>query len=166
MKTAVSVRRPGRLGAVAALGLLMGALSSCADVKAAALPMHVSDVRVAPAEGGVRVSLAVTGSGQVYLPRNPRQNCATAPHVRILEVGTRRVVYPVNVTPGALCTQDVQVLAPGQGDLGTPLDPEASGTVWVERVIALPPGHYIVESWIPATGELPQLKAPYRAVRF
>lgn len=130
-----------------ALVLLAAALAGCANVSAAT-PLRVTDHQVRPVAGGIEVSLRLTGQGEYLLGRANRQNCATAPHVRVLEVGTRRVVYPAE-TPGVVCTQDV--VSVGEGD--------------VTRRIELPSGHYVVEAWVPASGEMPKLRAPYAVVR-
>lgn len=66
--------------------------------------------------------------------RDSDQNCAAAPSVRVLEVGTRKVVYPTG--DKRICTQEmVERTAP------------AGGTAIFERTLKLPVGEYMVEGW-------------------
>ena len=69
--------------------------------------------------------------------RDNDQNCVTAPQVRVLQVGTREVVYPVPGAAPKLCAQDLETkTAP------------ARGNVTFTRTLDLPAGDYMVESWL------------------
>lgn len=71
------------------------------------------------------------------LARQNDQDCAFAPLVRVLRVGTREVVYPRAGTRAPLCTQEMQSkTAP------------AKGMVSFTRTLNLPAGDYVIESWL------------------
>ncbi|MDL2344935.1 hypothetical protein QOL99_12360 [Deinococcus sp. MIMF12] len=110
------------------------------------------------AQGPLRLSLTLRSSLAFALPldvsRDPRQNCAFVPSVRVLRVGTREVVYP---TPGAeprLCAQDLEsrVLAAG-------------GETTFTRELDLLPGEYMVEGWYAGLLGGERVKVPARPVR-
>ncbi|MFC6591198.1 hypothetical protein ACFP81_03570 [Deinococcus lacus] len=82
--------------------------------------------------------------------RDNRQNCAVAPLVRVLEVGTRRVVYPPAEAEPMLCAQDMDIRT---------LEP--AGSTSFSRTLKLPAGEYMVEGWHPANGQ----KVPAQPVR-
>lgn len=69
------------------------------------------------------------------LGRSNAQGCAFAPHVRVLKVGTREVVYPTSEL--RLCTQELR-------DQVVP----AGGEAKLTRELDLPPGEYMVEGWV------------------
>ncbi len=69
--------------------------------------------------------------------RDNEQNCTTAPQVRVLEVGTRAVVYPLSGTSPRLCAQDLETKTAA-----------AKGNVTFTRELELAPGEYMVESWL------------------
>ena len=74
---------------------------------------------------------------ELSAPRDNRQDCAAGPLVRVLEVGTRNVVYPPAGNGNAmLCAQDLFVKTVAAG-----------GSVRLERTLNLPAGDYMIESW-------------------
>ncbi len=66
--------------------------------------------------------------------RDSDQNCAAAPSVRVLQVGTRAVVYPTGQK--RICTQEMKVLTAPAG-----------GSATFERTLSLPAGEYMIEGW-------------------
>lgn len=90
---------------------------------------------------------------ELQAARNNAQNCAYAPLVRVLAVGTREVVYPVAGEP-KMCSQDMQTQK---------VDPNE--TVTFTRTLNLPAGDYMIENWFTGlvNGEL--LKIPGTPVR-
>ena len=68
--------------------------------------------------------------------RDNRQNCAFAPSIRVLEVGTRKVVYPDGSGNVMLCAQDMSTQTL-----------KANGTLRYTRTIELPAGEYMIEGW-------------------
>lgn len=90
-----------------------------------------------PGEVQLTLTLRTQGSsGQLQTAR--RQDCAFAPQVRVLEVGTRRVVYPDARREPLICTQELRTDRLSSG---------VEGAVVFERSIRLPAGEYVVESW-------------------
>lgn len=86
--------------------------------------------------------------------RDNDQNCATAPQVRVLQVGTRAVVYPVPGAAPRLCAQDLETkTAP------------ARGNVTFTRELDLAPGEYMVESWLTGFADNLLVKVPAAPVR-
>jgi hypothetical protein len=86
--------------------------------------------------------------------RDNEQNCATAPLVRVLEVGTRAVVYPVPGASPRVCAQDLETrTAP------------ARGNVTFTRELDLAPGEYMVESWLTGFANDLLVKVPAAPVR-
>jgi len=66
--------------------------------------------------------------------RDNEQNCAAAPLVRVLQVGTRAVIYPTGEK--RICTQEQQIqTAP------------AGGSATFTRTLILPAGEYMIEGW-------------------
>ena len=66
--------------------------------------------------------------------RDSEQNCAAAPLLRVLKVGTREVMYPTGEP--RICTQEMaSQTAP------------AGGTTTFKRTLTLPAGEYMVEGW-------------------
>ncbi|GAA4021961.1 hypothetical protein GCM10022631_40300 [Deinococcus rubellus] len=66
--------------------------------------------------------------------RDSEQNCAAAPSLRVLQVGTRAVIYPTGEK--RICTQEQQIqTAP------------AGGSATFTRTLTLPAGEYMVEGW-------------------
>ncbi|MFC4424862.1 hypothetical protein [Deinococcus navajonensis] len=106
--------------------------------------------------GPVPVSVNVMNhTGQdvtLSLPRDSRQFCAAAPHIRILRVGTREVVYPLAYTD-RMCTMDM---------VSTVL--KAGTVVPFTRSVTLPKGHYLIEAWIPGVNGQ-KLRTPYRVFK-
>lgn len=84
-----------------------------------------------------RLTLQNVGPTNVTLTasRHSGQNCAYAPLLRVLKVGSRQVVYPTDEPPH-LCTQEA---------LNTTLKPQQSLTL--EHNIKLPTGDYLLEGW-------------------
>ncbi|MFC4640192.1 hypothetical protein [Deinococcus hohokamensis] len=66
------------------------------------------------------------------LPRDSRRFCAAAPHVLILQVGTRDVVYP-----NCMCTMDMVTTVLKAGEV-----------VPFTRSVTLPKGHDLIEPWV------------------
>lgn len=86
--------------------------------------------------------------------RDNDQNCATAPQVRVLEVGTRAVIYPPAGASPRLCAQDLETrTAP------------AKGNVTFTRELELAPGEYMVESWLTGFADDLLVKVPAAPVR-
>ncbi|WP_161883233.1 hypothetical protein [Deinococcus alpinitundrae] len=88
--------------------------------------------------GEFTLSLALTNNQAAALEfstgRDSEQNCAAAPLVRVLQVGTRVVVYPTG--DKRICTQEQQMkTAP------------ASGSATFTRTLTLPAGEYMIEGW-------------------
>ena len=77
--------------------------------------------------------------------RDSDQNCAAAPSVRVLQVGTRAVIYPTGEK--RICTQEMKIqTAP------------AGGRTTFERTLKLPAGEYMIEGWFQGfAGDLGQL---------
>lgn len=68
--------------------------------------------------------------------RDNRQNCAFAPSLRVLKVGTREVVYPDGSGNAMLCAQDMKTDTL-----------KAGSSVRYTRTVTLPAGEYMVEGW-------------------
>ncbi|WP_420595800.1 hypothetical protein [Deinococcus sp.] len=83
--------------------------------------------------------------------RDSEQNCAAAPAVRVLQVGTRTVVYPTGEQ--RICTQEM-----------TSQTAPAGGTATFKRTLKLPAGEYMVEGWFQGfaggTGNRVKVSAP------
>lgn len=93
-----------------------------------------------PRTVGTEFSLSLTLQNGQTVPlklsagRDSDQNCTAAPSIRVLQVGTRDVVYPVG--DKRICTQEmVERTAP------------AGGSAVFERTLKLPAGEYMVEGW-------------------
>lgn len=90
----------------------------------------------------VRLTMTIQNTGgqaqELSAPRDSRQNCTFGPLVRVLEVGTRKVVYPPAEGQGEpmLCAQDMWMETVVAG-----------GSVKLERTLDLPAGDYMIESW-------------------
>ncbi|CAM4146584.1 hypothetical protein [Deinococcus marmoris] len=86
--------------------------------------------------------------------RDNEQNCSTAPQVRVLEVGTRAVVYPLPGASPRICAQDLETrTAP------------ARGNVSFTRELELAPGEYMVESWLTGFANNLLVKVPAAPMR-
>ncbi|WP_295823484.1 hypothetical protein [uncultured Deinococcus sp.] len=103
------------------------------------LTFTVRSTRPAPVVFGVR--------------RDNDQNCAFAPLLRVVEVGTQRVVYPV-AGQQRLCTQEVVTKSTA-----------VSGNVSFSRTLTLPGGEYMLESWLSARVGGAAVRVPARPVR-
>lgn len=68
--------------------------------------------------------------------RDNRQNCAFAPSLRVIRVGTREVVYPDGSGNTRLCAQDMKTDTL-----------RAGGTLHYTRTLNLPAGEYMIEGW-------------------
>lgn len=86
--------------------------------------------------------------------RDNDQNCAFAPTVRVLRVGTREVVYPAPGAEPRICTQE----------LLTKTAP-AGGSVVFTRDLDLPAGDYIIEGWFGGFADNERVKVPAQPVR-
>lgn len=93
-------------------------------------------------------------SVKVQVARDNEQNCATAPTVRVLRVGTREVVYPEPGKSPSLCAQDLRTdtLA-------------ARGQATYTRELNLAPGEYMVEGWLSGFAQGVRVKVPAQPVR-
>ncbi|MDV6373343.1 hypothetical protein [Deinococcus arenicola] len=108
--------------------------------------------------GKVGLTLTLKNSNPVAITfgvrRDNEQNCSTAPQVRVLQVGTRAVVYPVSGAAPRLCAQDLETkIAP------------AKGSVTFARDLDLPPGEYMVEGWLSGFADKTLVKVPAMPVR-
>ena len=88
--------------------------------------------------GEFALSLTLTNNQAAALGfsagRDSDQNCAAAPLVRVLQVGTRAVIYPTGEK--RICTQEQQIqTAP------------AGGRAVFTRTLTLPAGEYMIEGW-------------------
>ncbi|AFZ66008.1 hypothetical protein Deipe_0408 [Deinococcus peraridilitoris DSM 19664] len=105
---------------------------------ATALSAQSAAPRTASAAQGVNVSLTLRNSSTmvqtVSFGRSSAQECATAPHVRVLRVGSREVVYPAGEP--RFCTQELR-------SESVP----AQGSVTLSRTLNLPAGEYMIEVW-------------------
>lgn len=86
--------------------------------------------------------------------RDNDQNCAAAPTVRVLRVGTREVVYPAPEASPLLCTQELL-------NRSVP----AGGSVTFTRDLALPAGEYMIEGWFAGFADNLRVKVPAQPVR-
>ncbi|MDB5044806.1 MAG: hypothetical protein JWQ08_856, partial [Deinococcus sp.] len=106
-----------------------------------AVPTGLTATLTAPRSvtGRVSLTLKVTNTSpkavQLGAARDNDQNCAVAPLVRVLRVGTREVVYPVAGEP-RLCAQDFRTDTAGVGE-----------AVKYTRDLDLLPGEYMIEGW-------------------
>lgn len=129
-------------------------------------------VPVTPTPGGVTATLAAprTVSGSVNLTlalkstrpvplsfslgRDSSQNCAFAPSVRVLRVGTREVVYPAAGEGPRICTQELLSRAA-----------PARGSAVFTRALDLAPGEYMIEGWYVGLLEGERVRIPAQPVR-
>ncbi|GHF92927.1 hypothetical protein GCM10017783_00980 [Deinococcus piscis] len=107
------------------------------------------------------VKLTLTVSNQtereqeLSASRDNRQDCAAGPMVRVLEAGSRNVVYPPAGNGNAmLCAQDLFVKTVAAG-----------GSVRLERTLDLPAGDYMIESWFSGNAADGKVKLPAEPVR-
>lgn len=107
--------------------------------------------------GPVPLTLKVANAGaaavQLGAGRDNDQNCAVAPLVRVLRVGTGEVVYPVAGEP-RLCAQDFRTDTAGKGE-----------AVTYTRDLELAPGEYMIEGWFAGSGNGAALKLSAQPVR-
>ena len=91
---------------------------------------------------------------KMQIGRDNEQNCAAAPTVRVLRVGTREVVYPEPGKAPSLCAQDLRTdtLA-------------ARGQATYTRELSLAPGEYMVEGWLSGLANDVRVKVPAQPVR-
>ncbi|MFC4452807.1 hypothetical protein [Deinococcus sonorensis] len=110
------------------------------------------------ADGRLTLSLSVKNAGPatvaLTLSRHSDQNCAFAPLIRVLRVGTREVVYPVAGAEPRLCTQEVQGASLGAGE-----------STSFSRTLDLPPGDYVVEGWLSALAGAQPVRVPAAPLR-
>ncbi len=108
--------------------------------------------------GRVNVQLVLNSSLgqalQLALVRDSGQDCALAPLVRVLKVGTREVVYPPAAASPHLCAQDIRTdQLPTRGRLN------------YARTLPLAPGDYMLEGWWLGTADGVRVKVPAQPVR-
>lgn len=111
--------------------------------KPSVVPPRLADVEArleaASAKAG-KLKLTLTLNSQkatdilLETNRDNEQNCAFAPTVRLLKVGTREVVYPSGAP--RICAQDLQTDRLSAGK-----------SVTFGRTLDLPAGEYMVEGW-------------------
>ncbi|GAA5500628.1 hypothetical protein Dxin01_00350 [Deinococcus xinjiangensis] len=125
----------------------------------AALDGVTANLKTANAEaGGLRLTLTLSStlgkSVELLAPRDNRQECAFAPSVRVLKVGTREVVYPNGSGNAMLCAQDMSTQ-----------QLKAGGSVAYSRTLNLPAGEYMIESWFLGSADGMRVKVPAQPVR-
>ena len=91
---------------------------------------------------------------KLEVPRDNEQNCATAPTVRVLRVGSREVVYPPAGQSPRLCAQDLRSDTLGAGK-----------QVGYLRDLDLPAGEYMIEGWLTGFADGLRVKVPAQPVR-
>ncbi|EYB66631.1 hypothetical protein DEIPH_ctg079orf0010 [Deinococcus phoenicis] len=120
----------------------------------------VTALLTAPRTVAGPVPLTLTLNSSLTVPvtfaaaRDNDQNCAAAPTVRVLRVGTREVVYPVPGASPRICTQDL---------LGKTAP--ARGNAVFTRTLDLPAGDYMIEGWFAGFGNDLRVKVPAQPVR-
>lgn len=123
-------------------------------------PDGLSATLAAPRTASGPVDLTLTLKSALPRPvglavgRGSSQNCALAPSVRVLRVGTREVVYPVAGAEPRLCAQDIVTRTLPQG-----------GQVTFTRALDLAPGEYMIEGWYAGLAEDQRVKLPAPPVR-
>ncbi|ANE43934.1 hypothetical protein [Deinococcus puniceus] len=126
---------------------------------AVAVPTGLTATLIAPRSvaGRVPLTLKVANAGaaavQLGAGRDNDQNCAVAPLVRVLRVGTREVVYPLAGEP-RLCAQDFRSDTAGKGE-----------AVTYTRELELASGDYMIEGWFAGSGNGASLKLSAQPVR-
>ncbi|GAA5511739.1 hypothetical protein Dcar01_00452 [Deinococcus carri] len=127
---------------------------------APARPEGVTATLTAPRRVTGRVPLTLTLKSSRAVPvtfgvtHDNDQNCAFAPTVRVLRVGTREVVYPVPGASPRICTQELMSRTV-----------PARGSTTFTRELDLPAGEYMVEGWFAGFGNKLQVKVPAQPVR-
>ncbi len=108
--------------------------------------------------GEVTATLQLTNAGNtaatITASREGRQNCTFAPMLRVLQVGTRKVVYPAAQQSPRICTQDA---------LHTTLS--AGQHLSLTHTLTLPPGEYMVEGWFQGSVNTQRQKVDAEPVR-
>lgn len=124
------------------------------------MPGGVSATLAAPRTvlGPVNLTLTLKSARPVpvsfSLGRDNSQNCAFAPSVRVLRVGTREVVYPPPGEGPRLCTQELLSKAA-----------PARGSAVFTRALDLAPGEYMIEGWFTGLADDQRVKLPAQPVR-
>ncbi|WP_027481403.1 hypothetical protein [Deinococcus pimensis] len=115
-----------------------------------------ASARTTTGAAGVKVDLTLrnTTATDVALMagRSNSQQCAFPPHVRVLRVGTREVVYPSGEP--RICTQELRTETV-----------TANGTLTLSRTLDLPAGEYVVEVWWQGFANDEAAKVPAQPVR-
>ena len=110
------------------------------------------------ANGSVSLTLRLTSTRTAPVAlgaaRDNDQNCAVAPSVRVLRVGTREIVYPVPGAAPSICTQEI---------VGRSI--VARGNTVFTRTLSLPAGEYMIEGWFAGLSEDVRVKVPASPVR-
>lgn len=142
--------------ALALAGLLLS--PGLAQTTPSALTATASAPRTATATQGVEVRITLrNGSGNpqtIQFGHNSAQECALAPHVRVLRVGTREVVYPAANAEPRFCTQELR---------GETVP--ANGETALSRTLRLPAGEFMVEVWAKGFLNDEQVFVPAQPVR-
>ncbi|MDO4262872.1 MAG: hypothetical protein Q4C67_01620 [Deinococcus sp.] len=162
MNKLLSVTLLAALGSVSFAQMSAGGSSATIPAaEAAQAPAGLTARATAPryTSSPVRLTMTVanaTGREQeLSAPRDNRQDCATAPLVRVLEVGSREVVYPAAGSGSAtLCAQDLFVKTVAAGS-----------SVRLERTLNLPAGDYMIESWFSGNAADGKVKLAAEPVR-
>lgn len=116
---------------------------------------HVHGMKSAPTAGVITKLDSVRNSGgqlklgmvlsnttgqtlNIQMARDNDQDCTFGPSLRILEVGTRKIIYPQKGEP-MLCPQDIKTETI-----------KAASKITINRSLdtILPAGEYMVESWV------------------
>ncbi|WP_261664491.1 hypothetical protein [Deinococcus sp. Marseille-Q6407] len=123
----------------------------------AGLSAHASAPRYT--SGPVRLTLSIANASDqsqtLSAPRDNRQECVAAPLVRVLEAGSRSVVYPPARSGNAtMCAQDMLIK-----------EVPAGGSLHLERSLDLPAGDYLIESWFSGNAADGNVKLPAEPVR-
>lgn len=97
---------------------------------------------------------SLTGPVTFGAGRDNDQNCAFAPTVRVLRVGTREVVYPPAGAEPRFCTQELATRTAPRG-----------GSVVFTRNLDLPAGDYMIEGWFAGFANDVRVKVPAQPLR-
>ncbi|AZI42135.1 hypothetical protein EHF33_04735 [Deinococcus psychrotolerans] len=116
----------------------------------------VSAILQIPRTVGTEFSISLTLKNGQLSPmnfsagRDSDQNCAAVPSIRVLQVGTREVVYPTG--DKRICTQEMVERTAAAG-----------GSATFERTLKLPAGEYMVEGWFQGFAGEPEQTAKISA---
>ncbi|WP_309570041.1 hypothetical protein [Deinococcus sp.] len=142
----------------AAVEITPGQPAPSVSQKPVALPGVSGTLNVArTVSGAVPLTITVRAGDTplvIGVRRDNTQNCAYGPLVRVVRVGTQEVVYPAAGSQKRLCTQEVVTKSTA-----------ASGAASFSRELKVPPGEYMVESWLTGLVNGVLVKVPATPVR-